>query len=121
MKYLKCYTDCWFTLLVLLFVLEIKKNNNNNLKWSVNWLFLEFFLPQPSNPKSEKKSGKSTNKNNSGLNMICASLWENLTKLHANNKGVDQPVHPHSLISVIVIDLLESIIPKLVSGKISTF
>ena len=27
---------------------------------------------------------------------------ENLTLLHANNKGADQPVHPHSLISMFV-------------------
>ena len=31
----------------------------------------------------------------------------------ANNKGTDQPAHPHSLISAIVIHLLESIISRL--------
>ena len=41
--------------------------------------------------------------------------------LHVNNKGADQSVHPHSLISVIVIHLLESIISILASAKISTF
>ena len=46
-----------------------------------------------------------------------------LTLLHANNKGVDQPVHPHSLISDFVIarHFLESIIIKLDSCKISIF
>ena len=37
----------------------------------------------------------------------------------ANNKGADQPVHPHSLISTFVICLLESIISKLAKSKIS--
>ena len=30
---------------------------------------------------------------------------ENLTLLHANNKGGDQPVHPRSLISAYVVHL----------------
>ena len=29
---------------------------------------------------------------------------------HVNNKGADQPAHPHSLISVFVVHCLESII-----------
>ena len=36
----------------------------------------------------------------------------------ANNKGADQPAHPHSLISAFVIRLLESTIFKLASSKI---
>ena len=39
---------------------------------------------------------------------IWAPLQENLTLLNANNKGVDQPAHPCSLISGFVIRLLES-------------
>ena len=30
MKYLKINTDCWFTLLVLLFVMEILKKSSKN-------------------------------------------------------------------------------------------
>ena len=37
----------------------------------------------------------------------------------ANNKGADQPVHLHSLISVFVIRFLESIKSKLASSKFS--
>ena len=44
-----------------------------------------------------------------------------LTFLHEKNKEADQPVYPHRLISVFVIRLLESIISKLDSCKISIF
>ena len=39
----------------------------------------------------------------------------------ANNKGTDQHVHPRSLISAFVVCLLESIIFKLATSKISIF
>ena len=39
----------------------------------------------------------------------------------ANNKGADQPMHPHSLISTFVIRFLEIIICKLATGEISIF
>ena len=39
----------------------------------------------------------------------------------ANNKGTEQPAHPCSLISVFVNGLLESIISKLATSKISIF
>ena len=35
-----------------------------------------------------------------GFNIIWALMQETPTLLLANNKGSDQPVHPHSLISV---------------------
>ena len=40
------------------------------------------------------------------------SSGENLTLLHVNTKGADQPAHPHSLISTFVIRYPESIIVK---------
>ena len=40
---------------------------------------------------------------------IWAAMGENLTLLHANSKGADQPAHLHSLISTIVIGFLQSI------------
>ena len=39
----------------------------------------------------------------------------------ANNKGADQPVHPHSLISALVIRCLETIISKLATSEIAIF
>ena len=39
----------------------------------------------------------------------------------ANNKGADQPVHPHSLISAFIIRLLESIISMHATSKILIF
>ena len=39
----------------------------------------------------------------------------------ANNTGADQPAHPRSLISALVIRFLESIICKLATGEISIF
>ena len=39
----------------------------------------------------------------------------------ANNKGADQPAHPHSLISAFVIRFLESMIFKLAASEISIF
>ena len=38
-----------------------------------------------------------------------------------NNKGADQPGHPRSLIRAFVIRLLESIISRLATSKISIF
>ena len=38
-----------------------------------------------------------------------------------NNKGADQPAHPHRLISAFVIRFLESTISKLASSEISMF
>ena len=39
----------------------------------------------------------------------------------ANNKGADQPAHPHSLISAFAIKCLESIISRLATSEISIF
>ena len=39
--------------------------------------------------------------------------------LYANNKNVDKPAHPHSLISVFVIPCLDNIIPIFAISKIS--
>ena len=39
----------------------------------------------------------------------------------ANNTGTDQPAHPHSLISALVIRFLESNISKLAKREISIF
>ena len=43
------------------------------------------------------------------MNMWAMS-WENLFLPYANNKGADQPAHPHSVISAIVVRCLDSII-----------
>ena len=49
--------------------------------------------------------------------------WRKKTCLQgfANNKGADQPVHPHRLISAIVIRFLVSTISKHASSEISMF
>ena len=44
---------------------------------------------------------------------------EKTCPLFVNNKGTDQPVHPHSLISAFVIRLMESIISKLATSEFS--
>ena len=46
---------------------------------------------------------------------------ENLSWGCANNKGADQPAHPHSLISAFVIHYLESKVASLLTCKISIF
>ena len=38
---------------------------------------------------------------------------------YANNKGADQPSHPHSLISAFVVRCLDSMIPVLAIAEIS--
>ena len=60
------------------------------------------------------------NKNMLDPNINWALTRENLSSGFANNKGADQPAHLRSLISAFVIHLLESIISKLVTSKIST-
>ena len=50
-----------------------------------------------------------------------ASLRENMSSGVVNNKGADQPAHPHSLISAFVIGLFESIIFRLAVSEISFF
>ena len=48
-------------------------------------------------------------------------MREKLSSGFVNIKGTDKPVHPHSLISTLVIPLFESIILKLASCEISIF
>ena len=50
---------------------------------------------------------------------IWASSWENLFMPYATNKGADQPVHPHSLISAFFVHCLDNIIPLLAIVEIS--
>ena len=42
-------------------------------------------------------------------------------EVEENNKGADQPAHPRSLISIIVIRSLEIILSRLATGKISIY
>ena len=51
--------------------------------------------------------------------IIWAKSWENLFVPYANNKGVDQPAQPRSLISAFVIHCLDTIIPLLAIAEIS--
>ena len=53
--------------------------------------------------------------------IIWASTYDNLILFYANNKGADQPVHLHSLISAFVIRYLDSIIAKLDTSKVLRF
>ena len=46
---------------------------------------------------------------------------ETCLRRFANNKGADQPVHPHRLISAFVILLKERIISRLATSEISIF
>ena len=52
---------------------------------------------------------------------LWATARENLTLLHVTNKVADQPAHPRSLISAIAIRLLESMIAKVATCKLSIF
>ena len=47
-----------------------------------------------------------------------ASRREKLSSRFANNKGVDQPAHPHRLISAFAIRFLESVISRLATSEI---
>ena len=51
---------------------------------------------------------------------IWATSWENLFMPYANNKGTDQPAHPHSLISTFVVRCLDSIISLVSKSEISS-
>ena len=51
--------------------------------------------------------------------IIIGLVQENLTLLHSNNKGADQPAHLRSLISHFVICSLESVLAKLATCKVS--
>ena len=55
-----------------------------------------------------------------GMYRIKSKLDHNLQEF-AKNTGVDQPAHPHSLISAFVIGFVESIICELATGEISIF
>ena len=48
-----------------------------------------------------------------------ATSWENWFSLYANNRGADQPAHPHSLISDFAVCFLDSIIPVFAKFKVS--
>ena len=60
-----------------------------------------------------------------GESVLSIHIWaltqQNQTMLHAHNKGTDQPLHVHSLISAFIICSLENILPKLVTCQISIF
>ena len=49
-----------------------------------------------------------------------AMSWENLFMPYANNKGADQPAHPHSLISTFVVRCLDNIISQVSISEISS-
>ena len=51
---------------------------------------------------------------------IWATSWENLFMPCANTKGADQPAHPRSLISTLVVRYLDSIIPLVSAFEISS-
>ena len=53
------------------------------------------------------------------LNHAWTLTRENLTSLHANSKGVNQPVHPRILISAFVIRCFESMIAEVAMCEIS--
>ena len=55
------------------------------------------------------------------IKTVWALTRENLSWGFVRNKGADQPGHPRSLISAFVIGLLESIIIKVATCKISFF
>ena len=48
-----------------------------------------------------------------------AMTWESLFMPYANNKGTNQPAHPHRLISAFGVRCLDSIIPLLAIAEIS--
>ena len=48
---------------------------------------------------------------------IWATSWENLFMTYANNKGIDQPVHPRSLISAFVVRWLDKFSIKSILAK----
>ena len=58
------------------------------------------------------------------LNVKClaiwAASWQNLFMPYTNNKGADQPAHPHSLISTFVVRYLDSIISLVSISEISS-
>ena len=58
---------------------------------------------------------------NISLKIKWATSWENQFMPYVNNKGADQPAHPHSLISTFVVPCLDSIIPILAKSKVSRF
>ena len=62
-----------------------------------------------------------TTTNNLEIETNGPQLEKTCLRWFANNKGVDQPAHPRSLISAYVIHLLESSISKLATSKISLF
>ena len=53
--------------------------------------------------------------------IIWASTGENLSSGFANKEAADKPAHPRSLISTLIVCLLESIISKLASNEILIF
>ena len=70
MKYLRFDPDCWFTLLVLLFVLEILKEKSSKIDESTGH-FQSFFFsfhirPQTADPKSEKNP----------VNELIETIWQ---------------------------------------------
>ena len=54
------------------------------------------------------------------MNRICEPGHEKMClMLYANNKGADQPAHPHSLISAFIVRCLDSVMSLVSVTKIS--
>ena len=71
-------------------------------------------------PSNDSKRWGSLSEASSNSWHIRAMSCENLFMLYANNKGADQPEHPHSLISASVVRCLDSIIPLVSISEISS-
>ena len=54
------------------------------------------------------------------MNLSWSTSWENLFLPYANNKGADQPAHPHSLISIFFVRFLDSTISLVSISEISS-
>ena len=55
------------------------------------------------------------------VNIIWTSIQENLSSKLANNEGMEQPAHSHSVVSAFLIRLSESILSKLATRENSIF
>ena len=107
MKYLKFSTDCWFTLLVLLFVLEILKKLQKALKmtskyWSFSELFKKkkfnkFYFPffRSPDPKSKKIP----------VNQLIKKIWPKVLTVSCDFISVRNEFQDHKALMFIFISM----------------
>ena len=118
---MKCCMQCNSSWFYYLQKYPFRDTQSAKVKHSIQTNFIRYFKCQCDKMDGPFNRAKMCCYRNKECSIVWASAQENMSLGFTNNKGADQPVHPHSLISAYVIRLLESVLSKLAPSEISLF